>query len=200
MRITVVLADEHRLFLAGLARLLSSQGISVVGETESGVECLELARRLRPSVLVVSLTLSDQSGLEVVHSLRKFDVRLPVLALAPNWSQLSYHSVIRAGATAMVSKENDAHQLIAAIESVLIQPSGFRKLRRKERYISLRQLRILRGLTAGRTNEEIAIRLNYSASTIKAELRELFETFGTMDRSQLINSAAQQGFVSAAIS
>lgn len=196
----VVLADEHRLFRAGLARLLASRGIEVVGETDSGAECLKLATRLRPSVLVVSLTLADQSGLEAVHSLRELGLGIPVLALAPNWSKLSYHSVLRAGASAMVSKENDAHRLIAAIESVVARPLlNLSSWRNKERYISLRQLRILRELTAGRTNEEIASGLNYSRSTIKAELRSLFETFGTLDRSQLINSAAQQGFVSTAV-
>lgn len=193
----VVLADEHRLFRAGLARLLASRGIEVVGETDSGVECLKLARSLRPSVLVVSLTLADQSGLEVVHSLRELSLEVRVLALAPTWSQLSYHSVLRAGASAMVSKENDAHQVIAAIEACVERPLlSLRSWRNKERYISLRQLRILRGLTAGQTNEEIASRLNYSCSTIKADLRELFHTFGTLDRNQLITSAAQQGFVS----
>jgi DNA-binding NarL/FixJ family response regulator len=197
MSVTVVLADEHRLFRAGLTRLLESRGISVVAETESGAECLKLAHRLRPTVLLVSLTLADQSGLEVVHSLRTVDADLPILALAPNWSLLSYHSVLRAGASAMVSKENDARMVIAAIETVVsTRPVRRPGLERKERYISLRQLRILRGLTAGHTNEQIAMGLNFSRSTIKAELRKLFETFGTLDRSQLINSAAQHGFVS----
>ena len=200
MSVTVVLADEHRLFRAGLARVLESRGISVVGETESGAECLKLARRWRSSLLVVSLTLADQSGLEVIHNLREFDTLMPVLALSPNWSKLSYHSAIRAGASAMVSKENDAHQLVAAIEACVDQPTvSLRSTRHKERYLSVRQLRILRGLTVGRTNEEIAVGLNYSCSTVKAELRELFATFGTLDRSQLINSAAQQGFVSTAL-
>ncbi|MBS2035186.1 response regulator transcription factor [bacterium] len=191
----VVLADEHRLFRAGLARLLTGQGFSVVAETDSGSHCLELIQSLQPSLLLLSLNLMDQSGLEVLHSLRQLDQQLPVLALTPNWSQLSYHSLMRAGASAMISKENDAHQLMAAIQAVVSQPAPMRSTRRKERYISLRQMRILRGMTQGQTNQEIAAHLHYSCSTIKAELRELFQTFGTLDRSQLINSAAQQGLV-----
>ncbi|MFN8611530.1 MAG: response regulator transcription factor [Vulcanimicrobiota bacterium] len=193
--LSLVLADEHRLFRAGLARLLSVRGISVVGETDSGARCLELVQSLQPSLLLISLSLNDQCGLEVVHSVRQHTPRLPILALTPNWSQLTYHTVMRAGASAMISKENDPHQLLEAIQAVVLQPAPVVPRRRQDRYISLRQMRILRGLTRGQTNEEIATGLNYSRSTIKAELRELFASFETLDRNQLITSAARHGLV-----
>lgn len=193
--IRLLLADEHRLFLAGLTRLLSDQGLRVVGQTDCGAECLRQVQQLQPSALLLSLNLRDQSGLEVLHALRQFDQHLPVLVLAPVWSNLSFHSAVRAGANSMVSKEHDPHQLLAALKGTVLGPRCLSKSRQKQHSLSLRQLRILGGLRHGQTNEEIATSLSYSRSTIKAELRGLFETFGSQDRNHLVNCAVKQGLV-----
>lgn len=197
--VTAVLADEHRLFRAGLVRLLQSQGIQTLAETHSGEETPELVRRHRPGLAIISLTLGDPSGLEVLHVLRKFDPNLPLLALAPTFSQLTQQSALRAGANALISKNHDIHQLVQTLHILAqqVRPS-LRLQRRKDKFISLRQLRILKALTSGHTNEEIARHLNFSRSTIKAELRQLFETFATQDRSQLVSQAAHHGLIGAA--
>lgn len=195
---TAVLADEHTLFRAGLARLLQSQGIQVLAETHSGEKTFELVAQHRPTLAIISLMLVDQSGLEVIHGLRKYDANLPLLALAPGYSQLTQQSAMRAGASALVSKNHDIHQLVQTLQILAQQPRpSLRQQRRKEKFISLRQLRILRALTSGHTNEEIARNLNFSRSTIKAELRQLFDAFATQDRGQLVSQAAHHGLIGA---
>lgn len=74
-----------------------------------------------------------------------------------------------------------------------------RRLRRQEKFISVRHVQILKALTGGSTNEQIAQSLYLSRSTIKAELRQLFDTFAPQDRSQLISQAAQHGLIRAAL-
>ena len=194
--ITAVLADEHALFRAGLARLLQTQSIQVVAETHLGVQTVELVHKKRPQLAMISLTLVDHSGLEVIHSLRQAYPHLALLALAPTYSQLVQHSATRAGANAVVSKTHDLHQLVQTIQILAQQPRTNPRLqRRQEKFISLRQLRILRALTSGNTNEQIARSLNFSRSTIKAELRQLFDTFATQDRGQLVSQAARHGLI-----
>lgn len=197
--ITAILADEHNLFRAGLLQLLQSHAILTVAETHSGEEAVELFRQKRPQIAIISLTLSDQTGLEVIHALRTHDGELPILALSPNDSKLAQHSALRAGASAMISKNHDVHQLVQSIQDLAQRPRpNLRQLRRKDKYISMRQLRILRALTSGHTNEQIARDLSFSCSTIKAEIRDLFETFATQDRSQLVSQAAQHGIIGVA--
>lgn len=192
--LSVVLADEHHLVRAGLARLLHSQGVHTLTETHSPEQTLEAVRERRPGLVILSLTL----GLELVHSLRQLEPELPLLVLAPHFSQLAQHSALRAGANMLLSKDHDIHQLLQAIHVLAQQPRpGLRQQRRKDKFISLRQLKILKALTAGHTNEQIAQRLNFSRSTIKAEIRQLFEAFSTQDRSQLVSQAAQHGLIGA---
>lgn len=197
--VTAVLADEHTLFRAGLVRLLQSQGIQTLAETDSGRFALELIEKHRPTLVILSLTLADPSGLEVVYALRKRHANLPVVALALVDSPLARQSAFRAGANALVSKNHDLHQLLQALHSLAQQPrAGVRLQRRQEKFISLRQLQILRALTAGHTNEQIARALNFSRSTVKAELRQMFDAFATQDRSQLISQAAHHGLIGTA--
>ncbi|ODT78702.1 hypothetical protein ABS71_01640 [bacterium SCN 62-11] len=192
--LSVVLADEHNLVRAGLARLLQSQGIHILGEASSAEQTLEVVSKSRPGLVMVSLTL----GLELIHSLRQIRPDLPLLVLAPNYSQLALHSALRAGANMLLSKNHDIHQVLQAVHILAQQTRPHLHLqRRKEKFISLRQLRILKALTSGHTNEQIARRLNFSRSTIKAELRQLFETFSTQDRGQLISQAAHHGLIGA---
>lgn len=196
MPITAVLADEHNLFRAGLVRLLQSHAIYTLAETQSGEEALELVSQKRPQIAIISLTLAGQTGLEVIHALRTHDRDLPILALSPNYSQLAWQSALRAGASSLFSKNQDIQQFVQLIQDLAQQPRpDLRKQRRKEKYISLRQLRILKALTSGHTNEEIARNLSFSRSTIKAEIRQLFDTFATQDRSQLVSQAAKHGLI-----
>jgi len=192
--IRVVLADEHTLFRTGLCLLLREHGIDVVGDTNSGRTTLDLVANHAPDVVVVGLTLVDQSGIEAIHALRAAEVVVPILALAPFASELVRQSALQAGASGIVTKADDIREMVTAIHGKSAKPM---QKRRKDRYISLRQIKILRGLTAGRTNDEIAQSLSLSRSSIKGELRSLFNTFATQDRSELIGRAASHGLIGA---
>lgn len=182
------------MFRVGLARLLQSQGILTLGETHSAETTFELVGRYHPHLAIISLSLADQSGLEVIDALRQAHPNMALLAMSSSHSELARQSALRAGANLLVSKTQDLQQLVQAIRH-LAEPPRPGLQRRKGRYVSLRQIRILRALTSGHTNEEIAHHLNFSRSTIKAELRSLFETFATQDRSQLISKAAFLGLI-----
>ena len=190
--LSVLLADEHNLVRSGLARLLQGQGLQILAESHSADQTLEIVARQSPGLVILSLTM----GLELIHSLRQLDPRLPLLVLAPTYSSLARQSALRAGANMLLSKNHDIHQLLQAIHILAQQTRPtLRQHRRNEKFISLRQLRILRALTSGHTNEQIARRLHFSRSTIKAELRQLFDTFATQDRSQLVSQAARHGLI-----
>lgn len=192
--ITAVLADEHNLVRAGLARLLQTQGIEILAQTDQAEATLKMVGLHGPSLVILSLSL----GLELIYSLRKEFPNLPLLVLSPNFSRVAQQSALRAGANVLLSKNHDIHQLVQAIHLLAEQPRPrMIQQRRQEKFISIRQLRILRALTAGHTNEQIARRLNFSRSTIKAELRQLFDTFAIQDRNQLISQAAHHGLIGA---
>lgn len=114
--VRVLLADDHALMREGLANLLTSQpGFEVVGQAGHGQEAVELARTLRPDVILMDVSMPRMSGLEatrVIH--REFpDIRIVGLSMHEDGSVVE--SMRAAGASAYVTKGEDPKTLLAAI-------------------------------------------------------------------------------------
>jgi PAS domain S-box-containing protein len=115
-KVSVLLVDDHRTVREGLAALLShEEGIRVVGEATNGPMALELAKRLRPDVVVMDVTLPGMSGIETTRHLRARWPEMRVIGLSAH-SQADIARAMRAaGASAYLDKGAPAEALIAAI-------------------------------------------------------------------------------------
>ena len=118
-RNTVLLADDHKIVIEGLARLLQEHGFDVVGTVGDGHLLIEAAKRLRPDVIVTDLSMPGLSGLDVLSRLRAERVESKVIVLTMHNDANVATVAMREGASGFLLKESAGEELVAAIRQVL---------------------------------------------------------------------------------
>ena len=117
--IRVLIADDHRLFAEALEAILGSdERISVVGRAGDGVEAVELARELKPDVILMDLSMPALDGFEATREIRESDDRVRVLVLTGSNSRADVDRSRQAGASGYVTKDRIASELVESIVEV----------------------------------------------------------------------------------
>jgi len=116
----ILIVDDHPIVRHGLAQLINDvEGLSVCGSAASPTEAMESLTRTEPDLVIVDLSLGDESGLELVKKLHGESPDLPVLVLSMHDEAYYADRVLRAGAMGYIMKQEAAGQMISAIHQVL---------------------------------------------------------------------------------
>jgi DNA-binding NarL/FixJ family response regulator len=117
---TILLVDDHTLFREGLKAIISRNPVyDVVGETGRGDSAVQMARSLRPDLVLVDISLPDQSGIEVALQLRRSLPKTAIMMVTMH-SKIDYIvNAFKAGATGFVTKDSAPERLLQAIDVVL---------------------------------------------------------------------------------
>jgi DNA-binding NarL/FixJ family response regulator len=210
-RIRVLVADDQALFREALAALLSVQaGIDVVGEAANGREAVEAATRLEPDVVLMDLRMPVLDGVGATRQLRAERPAVRVLALTTFDGDDEVFAALRAGAVGYLLKDATTQRLVEAVvaadrgESVLA-PSVAAKL--VARVAALpdppalvdpltgRELDVLRQLSRGASNREIARALFLTEGTVKNHVSSILAKLGARDRTQAALRASDLGLL-----
>ncbi|AQA11535.1 response regulator transcription factor [Streptomyces samsunensis] len=218
-RIDVVIADDQELVRMGFSLILGVQpGITVVGEAADGVECIELARRLRPRVVLADIRMPRLDGLEVVRQLAGPGVADPLnVVVITTFDQDDYvRTALRNGACGFLLKDASPDLLVEAVQAAargdaLVSPAvTVRLLRRLEATergtvqapgasdaagLSERERDIVRLVAVGRTNQEIGDELFLSLSTVKTYLGRIQAKLNARNRVEVAAWAWEHGAV-----
>jgi DNA-binding NarL/FixJ family response regulator len=212
--IRVLLADDHDLIRSGLRGLLQATGdIAVVGEAGDGACAVELARELRPDVVVMDVRMPDMDGIEATALLTGEPDPPRVLVLTTFDLDEYAYGALRAGAAAFLLKDTAADGLPRAVREVaagetLVAPAITRRLIERhirrapapdtERFAALtaRELEVVRLIARGLTNAEIATELGgLSEATVKTHVTRLLAKLGLRDRVQAVVLAYETGLI-----
>jgi DNA-binding NarL/FixJ family response regulator len=212
--IRLAIVDDHEIVRLGIHRVLEGeQTIKLIGEAENGEEALELARRLKPQVMLVDVKLPDISGIEVVQKLKDdpetHEVQAIVLTVYDDLEIAA--EAIRAGAIGYILKDCGKEQLLQAINSAaegvpLVSSSITQKLvkvlypksdqqdfpfpdKADTPFLTDRERQVLHLVNKGYSNKAVAKELGISISTVKTHLRNIFRKLGIEDRAQAIIQA-----------
>jgi DNA-binding NarL/FixJ family response regulator len=118
--IRVVIVEDHRMFREQLVRLINkTDGMKVCGEADNIRDAFALIKQLKPSIVIVDITLKGSSGLELLKDLRAQDVAVPALVLSMHDESLYAERAIRAGARGYLNKGEGSAELMRAIRKVL---------------------------------------------------------------------------------
>lgn len=215
MSIRVLLVDDQSLVLAGLAQLLKrADDIEVVGETDDGLSGVEMARRLRPDVVLMDIRMPGLDGIEatrrIVADPNLAETKVVMLTTFDS-DELIYES-LRAGASGFLLKDIEpedlrkAVRIVAAGEALLAPAVTRRLLESFTRSMSPERMDIVEGLTErerevltlvgkGRSNDQIAEELFLSPTTVKTHVNRTMTKLGVHDRAGLVVVAYESGLV-----
>jgi NarL family two-component system response regulator LiaR len=209
--VRVLLVDDHHFFRAGLRRLLEGQGLQVVGEAPTGEAGLELVELRRPDVVVLDLHMPGMSGLDVTMRLAATAPSVQILVLTVSSAERDVVDAIEAGAVGYLLKDAGADEIIRGIraaadgQSVLSPPAAVQivhRARRGERHEALETIRselserereVLRLLTEGKENYEIASELFITRATVKDHVSAILFKLGVSNRVQAAIKAVRSG-------
>ena len=193
--IHVILADDHPVVRAGIRTLLDrADDIHVVAETDNGDGVLSLVEEHQPDVLILDIEMPGLSGLEVAQQLQKRQLPTRVLALSAHADIRYIDHILANGAFGYLVKEEAPHMIIAAVRGVAAGEQGWMSrqaaaemsalLRRAENGTELtpREQEVLKLIAAGKSNQEIALKLHISESTVEKHLGSVYAKLGVGSR------------------
>ncbi len=205
MTIRVLIADDHGVVRQGLRMFLGSDPeIEILGEARHGVEAVELARQLRPDVVLMDLLMPVMDGIAATVTIRRELPDTEVVALTSVLEDASIADAVRAGAIGYLLKDTEAQELrrtikAAAAGQVQLSPQVTARLLRevvipeKTPTLTEREISVLRLLAQGKSNKDIAQTLNISEQTVKTHVGHILGKLGVSSRTQAALFAVRSG-------
>jgi|ERR1700733_2270920 len=207
--IKVLLADDHTIVRQGLKLILSSHpDLEVVGEAANGREVLDLAEKLKPDVILMDVAMPELNGIEATRRLHQISPRMKVLVLSMHKEAVYIREILKAGARGYILKDAIDTELVNAIQSVArgdgyISPaisgallSDYRQnLTDPIDLLSTREREVLQLIAEGKTNKEVATRLNLSVYTVDSHRGKIMEKLNLHSAGELIRFAVKNGLV-----
>lgn len=221
----VVIVDDQSMIRIALGGILASAGdIAVVGEAERGAQGVEMARSLRPDVVLMDLRMPGMDGVEAIRLIRaEPDLAIVrILVLTTFESDDNVIAALRAGANGFLGKGAEPAELIAAVREVgaggsLLSPAATQsvvdhlasqpsaparsapvaQLSSPEQVAELtaREREVVRMVADGLPTDEIAARLYISPYTVKTHINHAMSKLGVSTRAQLVRVAIDFGLV-----
>jgi DNA-binding NarL/FixJ family response regulator len=213
--IRVLIADDQRLVRSGFRVILDSESdIEVVGEAEDGAEAVRLVRQLRPDVVVMDVRMPVMDGLEATRQIVA-DNATRVVVLTTFDADEYVYGALQGGASGFMLKDAPPEQLLAGVRAAaagnaLIDASVTKRFiahfaqavrptpatPKELTLLTSRELDVLRLLTEGLSNAEIAERLVVEETTVKTHVSRILMKLNLRDRLQAVILAYETGFVS----
>ena len=205
----ILLADDHTIVRQGLKLIISSHAdLQVIGEAANGREVLELAEKLKPDVILMDVAMPELNGIEATRRLREVSPRTKVLVLSMHKEAVYVREILKAGARGYILKDAIDTELISAIQSVArgdgyISPaisgtllSDYRQnITNPLDLLSSREREVLQLIAEGKTNKEVATRLNLSVYTVDSHRGKIMEKLNLHSTGELVRFAMKQGML-----
>ena len=210
----ILLVDDHPIMRAGIRLLLENElDIEIIGEADNGLKAVDMAKSLRPDVVIMDISMPDLDGFEATRRICQACPETRVLVLTMYDSEEHFFEILKAGAVGYVPKKAAPTDLIAAVRSVyaggvFIYPTVARSLvndylRRADSGseqeslggLSDRERQVLRMIAEGMSNRAIADALVLSVKTIERHRANIMEKLGLHNRTALVKYAIRKGLV-----
>jgi two-component system, NarL family, response regulator NreC len=207
--INILLADDHTIVRQGLKLILSAHSdLHVVGEAANGKEAVELAAKLKPDIVLLDVAMPELNGIEATRKMVEANSRLRVLVLSMHKEAVYVREILRAGARGYILKDAIDTELLNAVRSVArgdgyISPAVSGALLNDYRkdvtdpvdLLSPREREVLQLIAEGKTNKEVATKLNLSVYTVDSHRGKIMEKLNLHSTGELVRFALKRGLV-----
>jgi len=206
---TVVVADDHPLYRAGLVDAIGERpDLELVAECAGGHEAVERILELRPQVALLDMRMRDLDGLGVLEAITRAGSPTRVVFLSAYEEGEVVHGALTAGAAGYLSKETDRTEICNAIASaldgeVIVSPTLpgvlveylHRRSDPRQPKLGEREREVLRLTAEGLSAPEIAETLGIGATTVKTHLQRVYRKLGVSDRAAMVAKALRLGLL-----
>jgi DNA-binding NarL/FixJ family response regulator len=206
--IRVLLADDHTMFRQGLAAVLASYGgMEIVAEVPNDADALELARDIRPDVVVMQVQLPFERAQETLKAMRGFEDP-PKVVIVTMFERPEYiRGLTGVGASAYLLKTSSADHLVAAVRAAVFDPASDNAVvgmprqmlegtrEGAESVLSARELEILLLAARGLSNEQIASSLHLAEATVKRHLANVYLKMDVSSRGEASREALTRDWI-----
>lgn len=218
-RITVLLAEDHEIVRSGLVSLLQvEKDIDVVGEALTGRQAVEMARKLRPDLVVMDIAMPMLNGVEATRQIRQASPSVQVLILSAHSDDAYVEGALSSGAAGYLVKQSSAHSLVAAIRAVhrgetFFSPSVGKRADRRQASgldrqgrpvprisgMSSREIEVLQLVAEGKANKQTADALGISVKTVEKHRNNLMQKLDIHDTASLTRYAIGAGIIESCV-
>lgn len=202
--IRVVVVDDHAVITDGVSSLLTLQpDIEVVGTAEGGRAAIALCADLQPDVVLMDVSMPDVSGIEATRQILSRNPSTRIVILTSYVDEGMVRDAVSAGATGYLLKSISSSELAQAVRSAAqgqatLSGEALAELARTDSSkpeLTPRELEVLRGLSEGRTNKQIAADLSLSPGTIRVHVSNILAKLGVGNRTAAAHYALRHGLV-----
>lgn len=218
MSVKVLVADDHKIVRDGLRSLLSREAdIEVVGEAETGRQATEMARQLKPEVVIMDIAMREMNGIEATRQLKEESPSTHVIALSMHSDRRYVSEMLAAGATGYLLKDGAFEELATAIRRVSngqmflaqgvsgtvlndyvsrLNGTGPGGAQGNGKPLSPRERQVLQLIAEGVSTKQIAADLHLSVKTVETHRRQMMDKLGIYNVAGLIKHAIREGIAS----
>ena len=198
--IRILLVDDHSLMRLGLTTLMKyHKDLSIVGGANNGKDAVKLAKSLSPDVVIMDLMMPIMDGVEATRQIHESQPSVKIMILTTFGTSADVARAVQAGAVAALMKDTPNNELLDAIRDIAVGKQVFspeiKKMLAKAPIpptLTERQQEILKFITNGLRNSDIARRLGISVNAVKQHLSAICTKLGATNRSEAVAIALRK--------
>ncbi|MEH7352527.1 response regulator transcription factor [Neobacillus drentensis] len=201
MNIRILIADDHHVVRRGLVFFLRTQkGLDIIGEAANGKEAVELAKSLKPDLILMDLVMPEMDGIQATRIIKKEQPDIKIMMLTSFSDQDHVIPALEAGASGFQLKDIQPDELVVSINKIMsgenqLHPTAtshlLANLSNKSKQeknlleeLTKRELDVLKEIAKGKSNKEIASSLFITEKTVKTHVSNLLAKLELADRTQ----------------